>query len=64
MNSSTAALILTIPISQVYRKLTGMEPRRAGPDRWRAKATDWYLRTLSKAGKIVGKRSLETTTPA
>jgi hypothetical protein len=28
------------------------------------KLPDWYLRKLSKAGKIGGKRSLETMTPA
>jgi hypothetical protein len=28
-----------MPISQVYQQLTGIQPRRAGPDRWRAKAT-------------------------
>ena len=39
MNSSTAALINAIPISQVYRQLTGLDPRRDGPGRWRAKAT-------------------------
>ena len=27
------------------------------------KLPDWYLRKLSKAGKIGGKRSLETMTP-
>jgi hypothetical protein len=28
------------------------------------KLPDWYLRKLSKAGKIGGKRSLKTMTPA
>jgi hypothetical protein len=28
------------------------------------KLPDWYIRKLSKAGKIGGKRSLETMTPA
>ena len=39
MNSSTEALIHAIPISQVYRQLTGLDPRRDGPGQWRAKAT-------------------------